>query len=165
MTLLPHMAPFISVQRDHGSGEVVLDAHGRAVVRWDLADDVDRRIFVRANQELVRLHEAAGAARITTLHREPTVWERGQDIDAFVEGLESASYEAGDVTMFSAHQLGTCRLGSDPKSSVADGRGELHDTKGVWVGDASAFPTASGVNPMISIMSLAHRTASAIASR
>jgi choline dehydrogenase-like flavoprotein len=29
----------------------------------------------------------------------------------------------------------------------------------VWVGDASAFPTAPGVNPMISIMSLAHRTA------
>ena len=50
-------------------------------------------------------------------------------------------------------------MGSDPAESVADGRGELHDTKGVWIGDASAFPTAPGVNPMISIMSLAHRTA------
>ena len=39
---------------------------------------------------------------------------------------------------------------------------ELHDTKGVWIGDASAFPTAPGVNPMISIMSLAHRTAGEI---
>jgi len=29
----------------------------------------------------------------------------------------------------------------------------------VWIGDASAFPTAPGVNPMISIMALAHRTA------
>jgi choline dehydrogenase-like flavoprotein len=50
-------------------------------------------------------------------------------------------------------------MGSDPAESVADGRGELHDTPGVWIGDASAFPTAPGVNPMISIMSLAHRTA------
>jgi len=33
----------------------------------------------------------------------------------------------------------------------------------VWIGDASAFPTASGTNPMISIMALAHRTAEAIA--
>ena len=41
---------------------------------------------------------------------------------------------------------------------MADGYGQLHDTQGVWVGDASAFPTAPGVNPMISIMSLAHRT-------
>ena len=55
--------------------------------------------------------------------------------------------------------MGACRMGKDPATSVADGRGELHDTKGVWIGDASAFPTAPGVNPMISIMSLAHRTA------
>jgi len=55
--------------------------------------------------------------------------------------------------------MGSCRMGSDPETSVADGRGELHDVKGVWIGDASAFPTAPGVNPMVSIMSLAHRTA------
>ena len=34
---------------------------------------------------------------------------------------------------------------------------------GVWIGDASAFPTASGANPMWSIMALARRTAQAIA--
>jgi choline dehydrogenase-like flavoprotein len=50
-------------------------------------------------------------------------------------------------------------MGSDPETSVADGRGELHDVRGVWIGDASAFPTAPGVNPMVTIMSLAHRTA------
>jgi choline dehydrogenase-like flavoprotein len=50
-------------------------------------------------------------------------------------------------------------MGASPEDSVADGRGELHDTPGVWIGDASAFPTAPGVNPMISIMALAHRTA------
>jgi choline dehydrogenase-like flavoprotein len=33
----------------------------------------------------------------------------------------------------------------------------------VWIGDGSAFPTAPGVNPMISIMALAHRTAAHIA--
>ena len=41
--------------------------------------------------------------------------------------------------------------------------GELHDTKGVWIADASAFPTASGVNPMLTIMAMARRTAGAIA--
>mgnify|MGYP002336455893 CR=1 FL=1 len=50
-------------------------------------------------------------------------------------------------------------MGADPSSSVAGGRGELHDTPGVWIGDASAFPTASGTNPMFTVMSLARRTA------
>jgi choline dehydrogenase-like flavoprotein len=58
--------------------------------------------------------------------------------------------------------MGSCRMGSDPTESVADGRGQLYDTAGVWIGDASAFPTAPGVNPMVSIMSLAHRTADMI---
>jgi choline dehydrogenase-like flavoprotein len=58
--------------------------------------------------------------------------------------------------------MGTCRMGSDPQTSVANPYGELHDTPGVWIGDASAFPTSSGTNPMITIMALAHRTGEAI---
>ncbi len=159
---LKHMAPFITVARDHGEGEVAIDAHGRAVVRWSLNDEVDRRIFVRGNQELAKLHRAAGAKEILTLHSERVAWRQGEDFDAFLAAIENASYEPNDVAVFTAHQLCSCRMGSDPSSSVADGRGELHDTKGVWIGDASAFPTAPGVNPMISIMSLAHRTAGEI---
>ena len=53
-------------------------------------------------------------------------------------------------------------MGKDPATSVADPWGQLHDTPGVWIGDASAFPTASGTNPMITTMALAHRTAANI---
>ncbi len=152
-------APFITVARDHGEGEVVLDDLGRAVVRWGLEDDVDRRLAVRAHTELIRLHEAAGATQIFTMHGENLRWQRGDDLDDFLARVEAASYEPHDVACFTAHQMGSCRMGSDPSDSVADGRGQLHDTGGVWIGDASAFPTAPGVNPMITIMSLAHRTA------
>jgi choline dehydrogenase-like flavoprotein len=159
MQALRWYAPFISVARDHGSGEVTLDEHGRAVVRWGLDDPVDRSLAKRANVELCRIQRAAGAAELFTLHRRKLRWRQGDDFDAFLAEVESASYEPNDVACFSAHQMGSCRMGSDPQTSVADGRGELHDTKGVWIGDGSAFPSAPGVNPMVSIMSLAHRTA------
>ena len=159
MAKLRFMAPFISVQRDHGSGEVVVDDLGRAVVRWGLDDPVDHRVAVRANMELARLHHAAGAAEIFTLHSDRIGWRRGEDFDSFLGAIEQAPYGPLDIVCFTAHQMGACRMGKDPATSVADGHGELHDTKGVWIGDASAFPTAPGVNPMISIMSLAHRTA------
>lgn len=70
---------------------------------------------------------------------------------------------AGGHRLFSAHQMSSCRMGSDPATSVANEWGELHDTPGVFIGDASALPSASGANPMISTMALAHRTAEAIA--
>lgn len=66
--------------------------------------------------------------------------------------------------MFSAHQMGTARMGVDPSTSVADPDGRLHDVRGVWIGDTSAFPTAVGSNPMVTCMALARRTAHALLS-
>lgn len=164
MMTLPWLAPFITVARDHGSGEVVLDDLGRALVRWGFEDEVDLRLAKRAHLELARLHQAAGASEVFTFHAREHRWRHGEDFDSYLGDLEAASYEPNDVTCFTAHQMGSCRMGSDPETSVADGRGELHDTRGVWIGDASAFPTAPGVNPMVTIMGLAHRTASYILS-
>jgi len=163
LTRLAHIAPFVSVARDHGEGRVVIDGHGRAVTRWSFKDEVDARMFRRAMVELARLHRAAGASEILTFYQRPSLsWREGENFEAFLAEIERGSLEPNDVAAFSAHQMGSCRMGSDPGDSVADGRGELHDTKGVWIGDASAFPTAPGVNPMISIMALAHRTAANI---
>ncbi|HEX5224969.1 MAG TPA: FAD-dependent oxidoreductase [Solirubrobacteraceae bacterium] len=163
LTKLAHVAPFISVARDHGEGQVVIDDHGRAVTRWGFGDEVDARLFRRAMVELARLQRAAGAKEIITFYQRPVLrWSEGEDFDAFLEAIGEGSLEPNDIAAFTAHQMGSCRMGSDPSDSVADGRGELHDIKGVWIGDASAFPTAPGVNPMISIMSLAHRTAANI---
>jgi choline dehydrogenase-like flavoprotein len=162
--IFPHHAPFISVARDHGEGEVVLDAFGQPLIRWSLTDEVDRRLLIRANVELARMHYAIGCPEIRTLHTSEMVWRRDSDesFDEFVTRIENAEYGPADITIFTAHQMGSCRMGSDPSDSVADCRGELHDVPGVWIGDASAFPTAPGVNPMVSIMSLAHRTAGEI---
>jgi acyl-CoA reductase-like NAD-dependent aldehyde dehydrogenase/choline dehydrogenase-like flavoprotein len=156
-------ASFINLTRDRGHGRVGIDEAGNAVAEYPLADELDIRNFRRGLAEMVRLHEAAGARRIIALARKPTYWERGQDVDAFVDEVERLSLAPREHAIFSAHQMGTCRMGVDPETSVAGPWGELHDVTGVWVGDASAFPTASGVNPMITIMALAHRTAEAIA--
>jgi choline dehydrogenase-like flavoprotein len=163
---LAHVAPFISVARDHGEGQVVLDAHGRAVTRWSFDDELDARMFRRAMVELAKLQRAAGAKEIITFYQQPALtWSEGEDFEEFLAQIERGSLQANDIAAFTAHQMGSCRMGSDPAESVADGRGELHDCKGVWIGDGSAFPSAPGVNPMISIMSLAHRTAANIAAR
>jgi choline dehydrogenase-like flavoprotein len=159
---LKYSAPFISVARDHGEGEVVIDDYGRAVTRWSFDDEVDARLFRKAMCELAKLQLAAGAKEIITYFQRPVLWREGEDFDAFLTEIDRGSLAANDVVAFTAHQMGSCRMGSDPATSVADGRGELHDTPGVWIGDASAFPTAPGVNPMISVMSLAHRTAANI---
>ena len=49
-------------------------------------------------------------------------------------------------------------MGADPKTSVTDEHGEVHGVKNLFVCDGSLFPSASGVNPMLSIMGLVHRS-------
>jgi choline dehydrogenase-like flavoprotein len=57
----------------------------------------------------------------------------------------------------SFHQMGTTRMGRDPKSSVVDPDGQLHGFPGLFVAGASVFPAAGFVNPTLTIASLAIR--------
>ncbi len=154
---------FIGLTRDRGGGRVTLDANGEGVPTYAVTDELDIANLRAGIDAQVRLHEAVGAHTVTVLSTGAPSWRRGDDLEAFIAGARQIPLRAGGARLFSAHQMGTCRMGTDPKSSVADPRGELHDTRGVWIGDGSAFPTSSGTNPMISIMALARRTATAIA--
>jgi choline dehydrogenase-like flavoprotein len=155
-------ATLISLTRDRGHGRVAVDAAGEAVPTYAISDELDLANVRLSMDRLARLHEAAGAHEILGLAAGLPRWRRGDDLEAFVARLQRIPLGAGGHRLFSAHQMGTCRMGIDPVTSVADPWGQLHDVPGVWIGDGSAFPTPSGTNPMISIMALAHRTAEAI---
>ena len=63
------------------------------------------------------------------------------------------------------HPLGTARMGKDSKTSVVDPYLEVHDVDGLFVTDGSVFPTSLEVNPQLTIMAFAVRTAEFIAAR
>jgi choline dehydrogenase-like flavoprotein len=56
-------------------------------------------------------------------------------------------------------------MGVDPTNSVVDPNNQSHEVSGLYVVDSSAFPTASGVNPMLTVYGIAHRAASKLAAR
>ena len=61
-----------------------------------------------------------------------------------------------------AHLLGTCRMGSDPTSSVVDRDCRAHDVPNLFVCDGSVFPSSTAVNPSLTIEAIAARTADRI---
>lgn len=162
MASSPSDAWSIALLRDHGSGQVSIDADGQSVVTYSVTDEIDLANLRTAVDTLIRQHHAAGAVQIRLLAAGLPTWRHGEDLDAFIAQAQDIPFRAGGYRLFSAHQMGTCRMGADPGTSVADPRGELHGVKGVWIGDGSAFPTPSGTNPMLSILALADRTADEI---
>jgi choline dehydrogenase-like flavoprotein len=157
-----YAAPLIALVRERGHGRVEIDAAGNPVVHYPIDDELDRGHLRMGVEQLVRIHAAAGAREIVGSGLPAPDWTRGDDLEAFIAALNALEIVPREFVTFSAHQMGSCRMGRDPATSVANPWGELHDTAGVWIGDASAFPSASGTNPMATIMALARRTAQAI---
>ena len=82
-----------------------------------------------------------------------------------LRALERGSVRPGLLTTVGFHPMGTCRMGRDPEVSVVGPFGEAHSLRGLFVADASIFPSCLGVNPQVSIMAFATRTAWHIAER
>jgi choline dehydrogenase-like flavoprotein len=157
-------ASLIAIVRDRGHGRVTLDGEGASVVSYPASEPLDLIHLQRGLVELARLHEAGGAVRIFASSRQQLQqWQRGEDLEAWASSLVVTPDDPRSQPLFSAHQMGSARMGRDPQTSVANPSGELHGTPGVWIGDASAFPSAPGVNPMLTCMALAVRTAERIA--
>lgn len=158
MQRIDHVAAIIPIVRDREAGSVTVDRDGAPVVRYALRG-LTARLVQRAIVETARIHLAAGAEEVVALFARP-VWIRSAaDLPAFEAEVRSRGTAANRIAVFSAHQMGTARMGADPKTSVADPDGAVRGVRGLWVADASAFPTASGVNPTLTIMALAMRNA------
>jgi choline dehydrogenase-like flavoprotein len=83
-------------------------------------------------------------------------------MEAFAREVHRRGIRANRLAMFSAHQMSTARMGARAGSSVADPDGRVWGVDGLVVADASAFPNASGVNPMLTVMALARRNSARV---
>jgi long-chain-alcohol oxidase len=114
-----------------------------------------------------RILDAAGAKRIFSSQSRWVAYDPGQDGDRarFMREADTAGYGPGQLTLYSFHIMGSARMGGSPNSSACGPEGQTWEVRDMVVCDASAFPTASGVNPMVSIEAIAHLNASRLAAR
>jgi choline dehydrogenase-like flavoprotein len=159
-------ARMIAIVRDRGAGSVGLDE--RAGVRYHIADD-DADRLAGGVAAAARIAFAAGAHRVSTLHADPITLDAADaneaGLQAFAAELHARAAKHAPVALFSAHQMGTARMGASATDGAIDPEGRVYGVAGLLVADASAFPSASGVNPMLTIMALAHRTVNAFIRR
>jgi len=163
MSRLDRTALFLVYQRDRGEGSVTLDDNGQPSVQyWPCLED--RRDMTRAMILGLKSLVASGAERIGTLTQsnESECVLRGdgaRDVNQYLANVARFGVQYLRTPVLSAHQMGSARMGGDPAQSVFDPNGESWEVKGLFVSDTSAFPSATGANPMVTAMALAHMVA------
>ncbi len=162
MKRIPSVATIFALTRDRDPGSVDLD--DEAYIRYRVSA-FDGENLLGGLAAVFDLAFAAGALRVTTLHAKPIEIERAHwssnRRDAFVQQLRKIGVAPNRQIFFSAHQMGSARMGASPQGSVVDPSGCVWGYENLLVADASVFPQASGVNPMLTIMAMARRIAAA----
>ncbi|HUQ44989.1 MAG TPA: GMC family oxidoreductase [Candidatus Limnocylindria bacterium] len=163
-----HFSPLIAVTRDGGEGRTRLTRAGRVRIDYRL-DDAGRATVRHALVSMARLARAGGAREILAVGMPPAIHavdgagDEARRYAAFERRLAAFDFSPHRGTIASAHQMGTVRMGADPRNHPADPRGRVRSDSrgsivpGLYVADSSTFPTALGVNPMVTVMAMARR--------
>lgn len=155
MADMRHQANLIILTRDTGSGRIRLNKKGQPLVDYRISA-YDQKHVMQGLLTAMRVQHAGGATEITGPHNDYLQWHKGDDFEAFLRRVEAAKLPVNGYGVFSAHQMGSARIGGTPALGAVKPNGESWEVRGLYVADGSLFPTASGVNPMVTIMGLAH---------
>jgi len=155
MALLPHFSATISLMIDgfdasENGGTVTPRDGGGPRLDYPFTERI-YECFRAGMKAIARIHLANGAREIISFHSDPVRVVKESDLAK----IDQAPLGPNRISVFTAHQMGGCRMGVDPARSVVDPRLRHHAIENLFVIDGSVFPTSLGVNPMESIYALA----------
>ncbi|MEV0686594.1 GMC family oxidoreductase N-terminal domain-containing protein [Nocardia sp. NPDC050378] len=152
------------ITRDRDSGTVTVDRSGEPVVKYRLSDYDADHLHTGIIGAATML-EAAGAQRIYSGHQAGISFTPGKkgSLAEFEAACEQAGYGPGRCSMGALHIMGSARMGGSAELSATDPDGATWDVGNIVVADGSCFPTAPGVNPMVTIEAIGYMNATRLA--
>lgn len=157
----PYYSNIIVLTRDKFGGEVKLNKAKQPIIKYTI-NPFDLQNALVGLREALRIHYKAGAKQILLPHQNYQLFDTSEGdaaFDAFVGQIAKRKWLPTSYILFSAHQMATCRMGGNKNLSPVKPNGETVEVRNLFVADASAFPSASGANPMMTVWAIAHHTA------
>lgn len=165
-----HMIGIVVIARDRDTGRVYPDSDdGRprfqyTPSRFDLGNICGGIVaavkiaYITGAREINWPHPDVLPFQLDSTSEDVTSLGNGINDPKFQKWLQSAcqkGFTAPEPCITgSAHQMGSCRMSSNPKRGVVDPNGKVWGVESLYVADASIFPSASGVNPMVTNMAI-----------
>ena len=167
---LRHTNGFISIIRDRDTGRIYPDPVTQAPRIEYTPSAFDRAHIMEGLIALAKMCYVTGATEIHPCIQGVKPFIRDQDVSpspvdidpgvtdpkfaAWIAEMKRIGNKPPVGTFASAHQMGSNRMSAREKDGVVDPRGRVWGTEDLYVSDASVFPSASGVNPMVTNMAI-----------
>jgi choline dehydrogenase-like flavoprotein len=148
-----HLATVAVTLHDRSEGHIDVDGQGRPTVDYHLGDD-DRADLLDGIRRAAEIFFAAGAQSVVLPFAEMVELKSLSELAAIHRVVRTS-----DPVLVSYQPHGTLRMGRDARDSVVDAFGRAHEVPGLYVADASLFPTALAVPPQLTTMAFATRVA------
>ncbi|KAL8711186.1 MAG: hypothetical protein Q9220_004331 [cf. Caloplaca sp. 1 TL-2023] len=155
----------LAIVRDRDTGRVYPDpVDGRLRIQYT-PSAFDRRHALETVLGMCKIMYVMGAEEIWLSQSSVPFFQRSTDADdelgvndprfqSWLAEIRKKGLPQPETGWGSAHQMGTCRMAASEKKGVVDPTGKVWGTEGLYVADASVFPSASGVNPMVTNMAI-----------
>lgn len=161
MSRFSRTAHIFALARDIGSGTV----KSKSSIDYQM-EAADEENLQKGLAKVLRILAAAGAEEIGTHHAKGRTLNvkkvSSHEFERFVKEESSRTIRDLSSPICSAHQMGSCGMGFDPNTSVVNQMGETWEVEGLFLADTSVFPTALGVNPMLTVQAIAYCTAQSV---
>ncbi|RBQ71268.1 hypothetical protein FVER14953_10526 [Fusarium verticillioides] len=174
-----NMEAYIAITRDRDSGQVTADPINGTPRLVYTPSKFDASNNMKGMLGLAKILYVQGALEIHPILpglepfiREPESVTNGVDSSSgvtdakfsqWLKKMEAHGNKTPDTPYGSAHQMGTCRMSTKESDGVVDEYGKVWGCENLIVADASVFPSASGVNPMVTTMAISEHIALAMA--
>jgi choline dehydrogenase-like flavoprotein len=165
MDKLNHTQCMIALMRDgfheeSQGGAVEINDKGQPILDYPINGYLLEGVR-RAFNIMLEMQFATGAKSARPAHKQAKHYMSWNEAKAAVAELDVAAHKS---TIGSAHVMGGCPMGNDPKKSVTNVDGKFHHLDNLYIMDGSLFPTSIGANPQLSIYGLAYKLSTALLS-
>lgn len=142
---------------DESAGRVGFGGDGSLRLTYRLSEE-DARRLVFGIARAAEIHFAAGAAEVYPNIGRVPVLSRER-----LAEFEATSFRPSELRLEAFHPMGTARIAADPREGACAADGSVNGVAGLYVADASLFPTSVGVNPMMTVIAFAKKIAAGVA--
>jgi choline dehydrogenase-like flavoprotein len=137
-----------------GKWKIFLGGRGEVLPHYENKVSLDHQNLDQWGLPLIKIHFEYGKNEIAMIEE---MTKNSEEMLLKAGFTNVGSYRTSPAPGSAVHEMGTARMGNDPKTSVLNKQNQMHEVKNVFITDGSCMTSSGCQNPSLTYMALTAR--------